>query len=213
VDLLLIRHGLPLRVERDDGRPADPPLSDRGRAQAERVARWLAHERIDHIVSSPLQRARQTAEPLARALGLEVEIESRVAEFDRDSAHYIPLEELKRIDYPAWKAFMETGYGDGVPIGTFVAEVEDALGQCIAHHRGRRVAVFCHGGVINVFAARVMGIARPLFFQPDYTSINRFAAASSGERSVVALNETAHLEASRRLGKASRGPEPPDGDR
>ena len=49
VDLLLIRHGLPLRVERDDGLPADPPLSPEGRAQAESVARWLAHESIDRI--------------------------------------------------------------------------------------------------------------------------------------------------------------------
>ncbi len=201
MDLLLIRHGLPLRVERDDGRPADPPLAPQGRAQAEAVAHWLAHESIDHIVASPLLRARETAAPLAEALGLEVEIEPRVAEFDRDSALYVPLEELKRTDYPAWRAFMENGYGEGVPIEVFVAEVRSALDACIARHRGRRVAVFCHGGVINVFAAHVLGAARQLFFQPDYTSINRFAAASSGERSIVALNEVAHLEAPRRAGR------------
>lgn len=205
MDLLLVRHGLPLRVERDDGQPADPVLSEEGRAQADAVARWLAHERIDHVVASPLLRARQTAEPLARALGLEVEIEPRVAEFDRDSARYVPLEELKRTDYAAWKAFMEGGYGDGVPLETFVREVHDALDACIARHRGRRVAVFCHGGVINVFAARVLGSPRPLFFEPAYTSINRFAAASSGERSVVALNEVGHLEAPRRLGPSAGG--------
>ena len=42
MDLLLIRHGLPVRVENPDGRPADPPLSQEGREQAERVAHWLA---------------------------------------------------------------------------------------------------------------------------------------------------------------------------
>ncbi len=201
VDLLLIRHGLPLRVERDDGLPADPPLSPEGREQAESVARWLAHESIDRIVSSPLLRAMETAAPLAAALGLEVEIEPRVAEFDRDSALYVPLEELRRSDYPAWKAFMANGYGEGVPIEVFASEVRAALDACISRNRGRRVAVFCHGGVINVFASQVLGIARPLFFQPVYTSINRFAAASSGERSVVALNEIAHLEAPRRVGR------------
>lgn len=201
MDLLLVRHGLPLRVERDDGLPADPPLGAEGRAQAESVARWLAHERIDHIVASPLRRARETAEPLAKALGLELEVEPRVAEFDRDSAFYVPLEELKRTDYPAWREFMENGYGGGPPLEVFVAEVRAALDACIARHRGRRVAVFCHGGVINVFAAQVLGASRPLFFQPHYTSINRFAAASSGERSVIALNEVAHLEAPRRLGR------------
>ncbi|MGH0034459.1 MAG: histidine phosphatase family protein [Myxococcota bacterium] len=205
MDLLLIRHGLPLRIERDDGRPADPPLSEEGRDQAARVARWLVHERIDHIVSSPLQRARETAAPLAATLGLEVEIEPRVAEFDRDSALYVPLEELKRTDYPAWKAFMETGYGDGMPVEDFFAEVEVALEACIARHRGRRVAVFCHGGVINAFTASVLGMERRLFFQPGYTSINRFAAASSGERSLVALNETAHLETRRGPRSERRG--------
>ncbi len=205
MDLLLIRHGLPLRVERDDGLPADPPLSAEGRAQAERVALWLAHESIDHIVSSPLLRARETAAPLAEALGLPVEIEPRVAEYDRDSALYVPLEELRRTDYPAWKAFMQTGYPEGVEIERFIVDVQSALDACISRHRGRRVAVFCHGGVINVFAAQVLGSARPLFFQPDYTSINRFAAASSGERSVIALNETAHLEAPHRIARRSDG--------
>lgn len=206
MDLLLIRHGLPVRLERDDGRPADPPLSDEGALQAERVAAWLVHERIDHIVASPLRRARETAAPLARALGLEVEVEPRVAEFDRDSAVYVPLEELKRTDYAAWKAFMDGGYGEGLTLETFLADVETALEACIERHRGRRVAVFCHGGVINAFASHVLGAKQRLFFQPHYTSINRFAAASSGERSVVSLNETAHLE----LHEAARRRAPPE---
>jgi len=200
VDLLLIRHGLPLRVERSDGQPADPPLSATGLVQAQRVARWLVHERIDHIVSSPLQRARETALPLCRALGLESSIEPRVAEFDRDSELYVPLEELKRTDYPAWKAFMTNGYGGGVSIEDFFDEVEAGLEELIRRHPGERVAVFCHGGVINAWAACVLGAPRRLFFQPEYASINRFVAASSGERSVVSLNEVAHLDADR-LGK------------
>jgi hypothetical protein len=52
----------------------------------------------------------------------------------------------------------------------------------------------------------VLGAKQRLFFQPHYTSINRFAAASSGERSVVSLNETAHLE----LHEAARRRAPPE---
>jgi probable phosphoglycerate mutase len=56
------------------------------------------------------------------------------------------------------------------------------------------VAVVCHGGVINAFAGEVLGIREPfLFFDPGYTSISRFLAAKSGERSVLSLNETGHL--------------------
>ena len=51
----------------------------------------------------------------------------------------------------------------------------------------------CHGGVINGWAGHVLGLGPQMFFNPDYTSINRFRAASSGERSIVSLNETAHL--------------------
>jgi probable phosphoglycerate mutase len=71
--------------------------------------------------------------------------------------------------------------------------VAEALEEIIAENRGRRVAVVCHGGVINAWTSYVLGMEKVLFFQPTYTSINRFAAAGSGERSVLSLNEAAHL--------------------
>src|SRR5262245_37976304 len=75
VELLLIRHALPLRVENRDGTPADPPLSAEGRLQAERLAAWLTDDKIDAVYTSPLRRARETAEPLAGALGLRARVE------------------------------------------------------------------------------------------------------------------------------------------
>ncbi len=60
-------------------------------------------------------------------------------------------------------------------------------------HPGQRVAVFCHGGVINVWTAQVLKMPPRLFFEPDYTSIHRFMCARSGQRNVVSLNERAHL--------------------
>ena len=75
MELLLVRHALPLRVERDDGMPADPPLGDEGQRQAERLARWLEGERIDAIYASPLQRAVETAQPLATSRGIALRIE------------------------------------------------------------------------------------------------------------------------------------------
>ena len=46
---------------------------------------------------------------------------------------------------------------------------------------------------MNAWAAHVLGLEPTLFFQPAYTSVSRFLAAGSGERSVLSLNETAHL--------------------
>ena len=193
MEILLIRHGLPIRVENDDGTPADPPLCAEGRAQAERMAACLEGAGIDAIYASPLRRARETAEPLAKRLGLEVEIEPGVVEFDAESDFYIPLEELKRTDYARWKRFMSDGYGDGIDRDAFHQEVVAAMERMIACNASRRIAVVCHGGVINAWTAQVLGMEPRLFFDPRYASISRFMAARSGERSLVSLNETAHL--------------------
>ena len=193
MEILLIRHGLPIRVENGDGTPADPPLCAEGRSQAERMAMWLEGAGIDAVYASPMRRARETSAPLAERLGLQVEIEPGIAEYDRDADFYIPMEELKRLDYERWKRFVTDGYGEGVDMAAFQAEVVAAMERLIAANTGRRIAVVCHGGVINAWAALVLGIEPRLFFDPRYTSINRFMAARSGERSLVSLNETAHL--------------------
>jgi len=194
MELLLIRHGLPIRLETQDGTPADPPLSERGEKQALAVAHWLGEEgKVDRIYSSPMQRARQTALPLAEQLGLEIETEPRVSEYDRDASRYVPIEELKRIDYEAWREFMRRGYPPGMDLTDFRQAVLDGLGEIVTENPGRRIAVFCHGGVINAWASHVIGLEFRLFFNPMYTSVNRFFASTEGIQSVGSLNETAHL--------------------
>jgi probable phosphoglycerate mutase len=191
LELILIRHGLPMHIENQDGRPADPPLSEIGRAQAEQMATWLQREAIDHLYSSPMARALETAQPLARAQGLEVDVREGVAEYDRQAEVYVPVEKLKQIDYDRWLRLMK---GDlDVDFGAFSTNVVETLETIVESHRGSRVAVTCHGGVINVWTAHVIGFAPRMFFNPDYTSINRFQCASSGERSVITLNEAVHL--------------------
>jgi probable phosphoglycerate mutase len=194
MELILIRHGLPIRRENRDGTPADPPLSEQGRRQASALASWLsADHKIHRIYASPMRRAQETALPLAEATGLEIETEPRISEYDRDSDSYVPIEELKRIDYEAWRAFMKLGYPPGMDLTEFYRAVIAGLGEIIAENRGNRVAVFCHGGVINAWASCVMEFDFKLFFNPMYTSVNRFYASTEGIRSIGSLNETAHL--------------------
>jgi len=193
MDLVLVRHGLPIRLVSDDGTPADPPLSDEGRQQAEAVGRWLEREAFDAVYVSPMQRARQTAAPYLEQAGIEPRVEHRVAEFDRDAAHYVPMEELKRTDYETWRQLVQGGYEAAPNFEAFRRDVVDSLGEIATRHRGERVLVVCHGGVINVWAGVVIGIGPRLFFEPGYTSINRFRVARSGEKSVTSLNELAHL--------------------
>jgi probable phosphoglycerate mutase len=187
MDLVLIRHGLPER----SGETADPPLSPTGHDQARRVADWLAPEHLDAIFSSGMRRAIQTAEPLAEAAGLSLQIQPGIEEFDRGSGAYVPMEELKRENYEAWRAFAQGQHA--VDIGAFQAAVVESLEDLIARHPSKSIAVFCHGGVINVWTAHVLGIAPRLFFEPVYTSLHRYRCARSGQRNLVSLNEAAHL--------------------
>lgn len=193
MELILIRHGLPMRAERQDGAPADPALSEVGHAQAAAVAAWLSEEEVHSIYSSPLRRAHQTALPLAERLGVDIEMEPRVAEYDQDSDTYVPLEELKLIDYDRWVQFMKQGYPDGMELEDFRKGVVESLDAIAARHPAQRIAVFCHGGVINTWAADVIGLGFKLFFNPFYSSINRFLISSTGVRSVGSLNECSHL--------------------
>jgi len=193
MDLLVIRHAEPERVVLDSG-AADPPLHDRGRVQAARLADWLAAEPLDAIVVSPLRRARETAVDLAQATGLEPVLDDGVAEYDRSSSWYIPVEELKATGDERWKAMIAGDYIEGdEDLTTFVARVTEAFRGIVAAHAGHRVAVICHGGVINQYICDVLGLAPSMFFEPRYTSISRVAASRSGVRTLVSLNETAHL--------------------
>lgn len=190
MDLLLIRHALPVRIEDGEG-PADPELSDEGWRQAGALAAWLADEEIDVMVASPLRRAQETAEPLARLLELEVATVDGLAEFDRNAPWYIPIEELKAADDPRWHA-MVAGDWDLDP-DEFQRSVVAAVDGIIAGNPGRTVAAVCHGGTINAYLSAVLGLEKLMFFVPDYTSVSRVRASRSGPRSLVSLNETAHL--------------------
>lgn len=194
MELILVRHGLPERVQRATG-IADPHLAPEGHEQARRLAQYLISEQIDAIYASPLSRARQTAAPLAQLLNTDPTVVDDIAEFDRHASEYIPLEELKAANDPRWHALMAGEWEDhGESPEQFRSRVIDAFEEMISEHGSQRVVAVCHGGVINQYLAHVLQISTTVgFFYPAYTSIHRVSASRSGVRSIVSLNETAHL--------------------
>jgi len=199
VRLLLIRHALPVSVDDNDtGAPADPTLSALGRDQARHLARWLAGEAIDVLYTSPLRRAVETAEAVASASGLTMFVEDDLAEFDHGASAYVPFEEFKEARpevYAAMRAGRVDAYGLAEP-DAFRARAVAAVERIVTAHAGQTVAAIVHGGIINAFIGSILGVERLLWFEPDYTSVSRVAASRSGVRSVVSLNETAHLQPS-----------------
>jgi broad specificity phosphatase PhoE len=194
VELILVRHALPVRHEPENG-AADPHLAGDGVRQADRLGAWLGREHVDAVVHSPARRAAETARPVADAHGLTPVVVDAIAEFDTGTSSYVPVEELRAAGDPRWTALAA---GDlsvfGVDPVAFRAGVVAGVEALIDAHPGGRVVAVCHGGVINAYLGHVLGIDRDMWFSAGYASISRVAASRRGHRNVVSLNETAHLD-------------------
>lgn len=197
MEVLLIRHAIPIRRELESG-IADPELANEGLKQADLMAQYLSTEKLHAIYASPMQRAQQTASPLAIVQGLEITTVDGVAEYDRNSNEYVPVEELKAKNDPRWQEMLRGDWPSSDETEEeFMKRTIGSIEEIISNHASQRVAIVCHGGVINAYICHVLGLGNQRgFFYPNYTSIHRIAAASSGERSIVTLNETSHLRGS-----------------
>jgi 2,3-bisphosphoglycerate-dependent phosphoglycerate mutase len=196
VELIIVRHARPDHVEDADG-AADPELAPIGHRQAELVGAYLAADGVDAIISSPLTRARQTAAPLARLLGMQTKIVDGVAEYDRDDPSYVPAEIMRANvaqggEDEFWKDPLG-GLGEEEK-AAWIGSVAAAFETIIAAHSGQRVAVFCHGMVTSVWFAHTLGIDDMIRFTPDYCGVTRMLASSSNEYVTVrSFNETHFL--------------------
>jgi probable phosphoglycerate mutase len=196
VNLLLIRHALPLRHEVVDGY-ADPGLDPIGHQQAERVGEYLASERIDAIYASSMRRAQETAAPLAAALGLEIHIEPGVTESDTLAKDYVPAEDRKAAGDPSWRDGLSASEWPEYyePLEQFHERIISGMDRIIGNHRSQTVAVFTHSAVIARYTSAILGHPweQTGFFYPLYTSITRIIASRAGHRMIETVNETPHL--------------------
>ena len=203
-EILLIRHAHQLL---DLGGPvgefADPPLSDLGERQAELVGAALSTRRIDAVYSSPLQRALRTAESIARHHRLEPVMLDDLKEVEvfrdappgKTSLEFIGREALAGMRH----RFIYEKTWDVYPYSESSAEfrrrVINAIEGIISGHLDKRVAVVCHGGVINSYVGHVIGSKYDMLFRPAHTSVN-VVAAGDGIRALYVLNDVHHLNTS-----------------
>jgi broad specificity phosphatase PhoE len=192
MQLLLVRHALPLRSEHGQG--SDPALSGAGLEQAHRLPEALARFPISRLVSSPQRRAVETAEPVAAARELAVEIDERVAEYDRESPMYIPVEQIREERPADWARMAQGHLPSSVDEAGFRRRVGAALADVVSQSApGDTVAVFSHGGVINVVLHEILGTKRLLSFPVDYASVTRLLFSRSGAATVAGVNAIEHV--------------------
>jgi broad specificity phosphatase PhoE len=162
--LYLIRHGRPSATW--GGHDDDPGLDERGKTQARAARDWLLSRPQDQrptlVVSSPLRRCRETAEPTAEALGVPIAIDPVVGEIPTPKA-------LTGEERPAWlrQAFQGTWAAiDGdMDYDGWRTDIVASLAR-----RGN-TAVFSHYVAINAAVSRLLGVDEVLAFRPDHTSI------------------------------------------
>jgi broad specificity phosphatase PhoE len=203
--LYLIRHGLsdfswsgaPFASRRGDH--WDPPLSDRGREQAELLARRLGVMDLEPFVvyASPLRRATETARIFADPAGVEVSFEDELAEAHIGAWEGVPFEEIIESDpevldhlrhqRPIWRR------GPGAEAGDrFRERVRSTIEGILERHPVENVLAFVHGGVINAYCAELLGLPQEMFFLPENTSVNS-VDIEGRTRAVRFLNDVLHL--------------------
>lgn len=184
MELILIRHGRPERIDHDPN-GADPSLTDLGHRQAAAMASFLANEELAAMYVSPQRRAIETAQPLSEKHGHTPLVVPGIAEFDLGHPSYVPGEERAPMS--------EQELAELITHATapeFVGRVRDSTSQLIADHPGERIAAVCHGGVISVILNDILGMPIDTYHNSFYTSVTRIRASSNGRRSMVSFNES-----------------------
>jgi probable phosphoglycerate mutase len=164
--LFLIRHGQTDWIAKAvAGRLPSVHLNAEGRQQAERLAARLKALPITAIYSSPLERTRETAAPLAEALGLEVHPCEEAIELDFGGWQGARIPDLDAD--PRWRAFNTLRSMTRAPGGELMPEVQTrivaAIGRIRDAHPDGVVALFSHGDVIRSAVAYFAGVPLDLF--------------------------------------------------
>ena len=206
--LLLLRH-----AETDWNREGryqggqDVALSDTGRAQADSAARLLAARPLGAVWSSPLRRARDTAEAIAAGRGLAVRVDDAFAEMRFGEWEGLTVDEVSRRYPEEARAWRDAPHAAAVPGGEALAEVRArvlrGLEAVRRAHDGETVCVVAHGISSRVLILEALGLGldrmwslhvsptglSELEFRDDWAAVHR-------------MNSLVHLE---RLPAASRG--------
>lgn len=219
MEIVLIRHAQPEWVK-DELNVDNPPLTDLGFRQAERVARAMSDQHFDEIWVSPLVRAQQTAEPLLRDRGLELGPDTTQAWLEeirnpiwhgtpREKADAAFREERMRPAELRWN-----GLQDGEPVRDFVKRIHQGANEFLSE-RGiessgqnlpvwrirdpdRRILLVAHAGTNSVVIGHILGLPPTPWewerFVLAHGSISRLVSYELGDGHTFGLTKLSDVE-------------------
>jgi probable phosphoglycerate mutase len=202
--ILLIRHGeTAWNAEKRLQGHLDIALNAEGERQAALLGAALAAERIDHIISSDLLRARQTAEAIARGRGAQVGSDPALRERCYGGFEGLLYSEIAARfprEFAAWQArdvdaVLPPGANRGESFRQFYARTTGAIAAHAAAHPGKTIALVAHGGVLECAYRQALGLSleTPRDFKVLNASVNRFVVEQGALR-LLSWGEVTHLQ-------------------
>jgi len=196
--VLFIRHGLTDSTGKKlVGWTPNVHLSERGREQASDLIGRLEQVDIDVLYSSPLERCRETAAPLASAKGLRPRVREGLGEVHYGDWQGKSLAQLSRTKL--WEVVQRTPSAARFPNGESLLETQArglaSLDPILKEHPGQTVAICSHGDMIRLLLAHFLGTHIDLYqrIAVDTTSVSA-VYAEGNRRAVLKLNDTGTLD-------------------
>jgi ribonuclease H / adenosylcobalamin/alpha-ribazole phosphatase len=197
---LLLRHGqTALSVERRFAGRGDIPLTDIGRQQAAAAGKALAKRGgVELIVTSPLGRARRTAEAVAERTGAGLVVDDGLAETDFGAWEGLSFAEVGAqwpTELAAWLAAADVPPPGGESFAEVAARVNAALDRALARHQGKTLVVVSHVTPIKTIVCRALLAPAAALFRMhlDVASITEADWYADGPALLRSFNDTAHL--------------------
>jgi broad specificity phosphatase PhoE len=198
--VVLVRHGR-TRANREGvfrGR-MDVPLDGVGREQARATGNRLKDRPLAAIYASPLSRARDTAEAVARHHDLKVQVDEAFDNLELGPWTGRRRAEVAREDPDRWRLWVtrpeELRLAGAETLGQVAERSAARLGELVRDHAGEEIVVVAHRAVIKPLLARVLGLASPWFwrFALDPGSVSVLTHLPDRGYTLTLLNETGHL--------------------
>jgi len=190
--LVLVRHGrTAANAERKLQGHLDLPLDDVGMAQVAEVAGWL--DKPDRVVSSPLIRARQTAE----AFGMPYDVDDRWIELDYGNLDGVPTSDVGRDVWARWRVDPTYEAGGGESFEAMCRRVLPAAEELMEEARDSTVVVTTHVTPIKAVVAWALGVDVTVGWRchPDQASVCRIISSPTGPV-LFGFNETRRSQTS-----------------